>query len=301
MLKSMPLIALIILGLGCCMPAFAQDRIVTVSNDTIDCKINRVSPQSIYFTRFRGDVKTKSGISRKDILSWQVNETEPSAGNTAASIYQNPKWRLSVTGGGGYRLASTKEARQRLENQGIPQKEVNSYFRHLKTGTKAAGQVHYMFWENYGLGIDYQLHNSSGSLYGTVDPGDTYTFVYGKFSDDIFTNYVGLSLFMQQWINPKFKFFGLVSSGLTMFREESVIIYTPLLITGKAYGGNTEFGVEYFFGKKVSVALSAGFFQSTVSKIKLNNGSNTQTVKLEKEQMEGLSRIDLGTGLRFYL
>ncbi|MBW6536868.1 MAG: hypothetical protein K0B11_17810 [Mariniphaga sp.] len=86
-----------------------------------------------------------------------------------------------------------------------------------------------------------------------------------------------------------------------MFREESIIIYTPMLITGKAYGGNTEFGVEYFIGKRISAALGAGFFQSTISKIKVNNGVTTQEIKLEKEQMEGLSRVDLGIGLRFYL
>jgi hypothetical protein len=74
-----------------------------------------------------------------------------------------------------------------------------------------------------------------------------------------------------------------------------------MLITGKAYGGNTELGLEYSLAKNFSVAISAGLFQSTISKIKVNNGIKTQEIKLEKEQMEGLSRIDLGVGLKFYL
>jgi hypothetical protein len=51
----------------------------------------------------------------------------------------------------------------------------------------------------------------------------------------------------------------------------------------------------------VAVAVNACLFQSTMSKIKVNNGFRTEEYKLEKEQREGLSRIDLGLGLKFYL
>ncbi|SHJ09859.1 hypothetical protein SAMN05444280_11110 [Tangfeifania diversioriginum] len=301
MFKTRLLTVTLLLGLGFFLSSSAQDRIITISNDTIDCKINRVSAQYIHFTQFTREVKTKSSISRRDVKSWQVSDAEKSENSFTSNVFQTERWRFSITGGGGYRIASTKESRRNLENQGIPSSEIDSYFKQLKTGVKTAGQIHYMFWENCGLGVDYQFHHSSGSLHGAVDSGDTYTFIYGKFTDNIYTNYVGLSLYMQHRINPKFKFYGQVSSGLTLFREESVIIYTPLLITGKAYGGNSEFGLEYFIGKKISVALCAGFFQSTISKIKVNNGDNIQDIKLEKEQMEGLSRVDLGAGLRFYL
>lgn len=301
MFKTGLLTVFLLLGFGFFLSVSAQDRIITISNDTIDCKINRVSAQSIQFTQFSGEVRTKSSISRKDVKAWQVSEVENTESSFDINVFQNERWRFAITGGGGYRIASTKESRKILENQRISSSEIDSYFRQVKTGVKAAGQVHCMIWENYGLGIDYQFHHSSGSLHGTVDPGDTFTFVYGEFTDDIYTNYVGLSLYMQHWINSKFKFYGQVSSGLTLFREESVIIYTPLLLTGKAYGGNTELGLEYFVGKRISVALSAGFFQSTISKIKVNNGVTIQEIELEKEQMEGLSRIDLGLGLRFYL
>jgi hypothetical protein len=300
MIKTGQLTVLLILCLGFSFSVSAQDRIITVSNDTIDCKINRVSPTVIHFTQFNGEVKTKSSIRRNDVKAWQISEPEGRQNKSTGRVYQTEKWRIALNGGGGYRIASTKETRQNLENQGIPSSEIDAYLKQLKTGVKAAGQVHYMVWENYGLGIDYLLHYSSGSLHGTLDPGDTYTLIYGKFSDDIYTSYVGLSLYFQQWIKPKFKIYGQVSSGLTLFREESVIIYSPLLITGKAYGGNTEIGLEYFLGKNISVAMNAGFFQSTVSKIKVNNGIKTEEIKLEKEQTEGLSRLDLGAGLRFY-
>jgi hypothetical protein len=291
----------LILGLGFFLSVSSQDRIITISNDTIPCKINRVSSNAIYFSQFSGEVKTKSSISRKDVKAWQISEPDRTNTEAKSEIFRTEKWRIAMNGGGGYRIASTKETREQLQNQGIPDSEIDSYFKQIKTGIKASGQVHYMVWENYGLGIDYQFHNSSGSLYRTVEPGDTYTLIYGKFSDDIFTNYVGLSLYMQHPFSPKFKLFGQISSGLTLFREESVIIYSPMLITGKAYGGNTELGLEYSLGKNFSVAISAGLFQSTISKIKVNNGVKTQEIKLEKEQKEGLSRVDLGAGLKFYL
>jgi hypothetical protein len=48
-----------------------------------------------------------------------------------------------------------------------------------------------MFWPNYGIGIDYQYHHSSGSMMGDFDAGDGYTQIYGKFTDNVFSSYVG--------------------------------------------------------------------------------------------------------------
>lgn len=286
---------------GFFLPAIGQDQIITVSGDTLQGKIHRISNRFIHFTQSTGGVQTRSEIRRTDVISWQVHEKHRTEPEATEGTFQHEKWRFSMAGGGGYRIASTKGARTSLQEQGFAESEIDSYFRQIKTEVKASGQVHYMFWDNYGLGVDYQFHHASGSLYGTVDPGDGFTLINGEFNDDIYTNYVGVSLYMEQYLHSRIKFFGQISAGLTLFREETVIVYNPLLITGKAYGGNTELGLEYFIGKKAAFSLSAGLFQSTISRVDVSNGGGTQEVRLQKEQREGLSRIDLSAGLVFYL
>ncbi|HKI87472.1 MAG TPA: outer membrane beta-barrel protein [Draconibacterium sp.] len=279
---------------------FAQDGIITISNDTIHCKINRVSGKSIYYTVENGGSKIKSKIVKDQVKSWKIDETELRESFQSFGENQTGKWRISTEGGVGHRIANDKNSKQNYINQGFTEQEVDSYFRQIKTGIKASGQVHYMFWKNFGLGADYQYHHSTGEMKGVFDPGDNYTLLYGKLNDNIFTNYAGLSMYYQRWINPNCKLYYQISMGLTLFREETIVIYTPNLITGKAFGGNTEIGFEYFLRKNIAIALDVDYFQSTISKIKVNNGAGTDEYKLEKEQMEGLSRIDLGLGLKFY-
>ncbi|MCG6190803.1 hypothetical protein [Maribellus maritimus] len=279
----------------------AQDKIITNSNDTINCKITRVTGKAIFYAENANSLSSGKRIQRSEIKTWTIHETQAPEPNQIINEYQNGKWRLSIDGGVGYRIASTKESKQNYEAQGLPSNEVDSYFRQIKTGLKASGQIHYMFWEKFGLGIDYQIHHSSGKITGTFNPHDSYTLLYGDLNDDVYTNYGGLSLYYQEWLNPRYKIYYQVSMGVTFFRQENITLYSPSLITGKAFGGNTEVGFEYFLKRNVAVSVNAGFFQSTVSKIKVDNGHRTNEYDLEKEQREGLSRIDLGVGLKFYL
>jgi len=279
---------------------FAQNRIIISGNDTIYCKIEQVSERAIYYSMLNNKNENSSKIKRQQVESREIKETEVQKSIQPSGEYQSGKWRFSVEGGVGYRTASTKNSKQNFLNQGFTEKEVDAYFRQIKTGIKASGQIHYMFWQNFGLGIDYQYHHSSGEMKGVIDPGDGYTLLYGQMNDNVYTNYSGLSAYYQQWIDSRFKIYYQISIGLTLFREETVVIYTPNLITGKAFGGNTEIGFEYFLKKNIAVAINADYFQSTISKIKVNNGTTTNNYDLEKEQMEGLARIDLGFGLKFY-
>lgn len=211
------------------------------------------------------------------------------------------KWKISLDAGLGYRLASIKNSKQTLINQGFSPNEVDNYFKEIKWGPKASAQVHYLFNPSYGLGVDYQFHHSSGSIVGTIDPADGITLFYGKTEDNVYTNYTGLSLYYNEWIlQNKLKYYGQTSIGLCFFRQETISFYTPLLITGKSLGTNLELGLEYFIHEHLALGAQLNFFQSTISKINVDNGSSKDEIKLEKDQYEGLSRLDASVGVKFY-
>lgn len=210
------------------------------------------------------------------------------------------KWRISLDAGLGYRLASTKNSKQIFINQGFTTSEVDNYFKKIKWGPKASAQVHYLLNPKYGLGIDYQFHHSSGSITGTIAPGDG-SLYYGETEDNVYTNYTGLSLYYNEWIlQNKLKYYGQTSIGICFFRQETISFYTPMLITGKSLGTNLELGLEYFIHKHLALGSQLNFFQSTISKINVDNGNSKEDVKLEKDQFEGLSRLDASMGVKFY-
>ncbi|RIH63003.1 hypothetical protein D1164_21875 [Mariniphaga sediminis] len=286
---------------------FAQDKIITSAGDTINCNILRVSNKKITYEKNVGGVKTTLQKERRFVKSWIKNEADPFPGGLDAEIYESArphdsKWKISVNGGIGYRIAGTKEAKQDLIKKGFSEQKVDSYFKSIKWGEKAAGQVHYMLTPNYGLGLDYQFFTSSGSITDILDPQDGAMLYYGLAEDKEFTNYAGLSFYYHEWLTPaKTKFYCQVSLGLTMFRNESTFFYNPILITGKALGGNSELGYEYFITRNTALGIHLNFFQATITKVNLDDGTHSQEIKLEKGEQRGLARIDVSAGIKIYL
>lgn len=292
---------MVILLMALCISVTAQDRIVTISGDTITGSITRVTKNSIQYETIIEGVKTSGGINRNQVESWNKDETSQMTQLSALPGYNQGRFRIAMQGGYGYRTGSIKEARQRMISSGFPVDAANSYYRAIKFGMQGGGQVHYMFWKQNGLGIDYNFFYSKASASGNMDPGDGYTRIYGTMSEDIYTQFAGLSWYTHQWISPaRLKYYSLLSVGLAMYRNETRVIYSPVLFTGKALGTNLETGLEYFFSERIALGIGLSYFQSTLGKVTVNNGNSIQEVELEDKQREGLARLNLSAGLKIY-
>lgn len=226
----------------------------------------------------------------------QENETP---GVDPAS-YQTGKWRVSLDAGLCFRTGSTKDQKKDLVAQGFDKKRVDDYITDITQGHKGAGQIHYMIAEHYGVGLDYNFYHSGGELDGYLSTGGG-TIVYINAKDDVFMNYFGASFYSDgRILESKIKAYSQVSLGLTMFREETLYSYSPMVFTGNTLGLNLELGLEYFFRKNLSLGVSLNYFVSTLSKIKVDDGYSTETIKLDDDESENLSHLDLNVGLRYY-
>lgn len=214
------------------------------------------------------------------------------------------KWRINLSGGYGLRIGSSDDPKTTFIEQGFKQSDVDDFFTDIKRGYKVAGEIHYMFWKNMGLGIDYNFLHTAGSLSGYIGNREDFQsrIVYSKIEDDVFTNYLGISFLSEDRIGQsRFKVYSQVSLGISMYREETLFNYTPMVHTGNALGVNTELGIEYPVINKMSVALSVSYFGSSISKVKVDNGYTTNTIKLPDNKRESLSRLDISLGLSYYL
>jgi hypothetical protein len=300
-MQKLSALFMVILLMALCISVTAQDRIVTISGDTITGSITRVTKNSIQYETIIEGVKTSGGINRNQVESWNKDETSQMTQLSALPGYNQGRFRIAMQGGYGYRTGSIKEARQRMISSGFPVDAANSYYRAIKFGMQGGGQVHYMFWKQNGLGIDYNFFYSKASASGNMDPGDGYTRIYGTMSEDIYTQFAGLSWYTHQWISPaRLKYYSLLSVGLAMYRNETRVIYSPVLFTGKALGTNLETGLEYFFSERIALGIGLSYFQSTLGKVTVNNGNSIQEVELEDKQREGLARLNLSAGLKIY-
>lgn len=230
-------------------------------------------------------------------LSAQSDNPETLQTNLAPS--KRSRLVVSVDGGLGYLLGSTKTAKQQMKSYGISESEANRYYRKMKLGEQAGASVYYFVTPDYAFGLDYNLFTTGGEVLGYLDPGDGWSKYYGAFKEKIYTNFFGISAFQNQRLNEKWNMYAKFSLGMATYRNESELIVVPMLVTGKAPAIKGEFGFSYNLSEKIRINAGLSYLFSSLRKIKVDDGTNLTEVELDADTKENLSRLNLSTGLQF--
>jgi hypothetical protein len=169
----------------------------------------------------------------------------------------------------------------------------------MKLGEQAGASVYYFVTPEYAFGLDYNFFTTGGEVLGYLDPGDGWTKYYGVFKEKIYTNFFGISAFQNQRINERWNMYAKFSLGMAIYRNESEIIISPLLIAGKAPAIKGEFGFSYSLTRHISVNTGLSYLFSTLRKIEVNDGTTITGLELEGDMKENLSRLCLSAGIQF--
>jgi hypothetical protein len=69
---------IVILLLGLLPVGYSQDEIITVNNDTIDCKITKISRNTIFFELTTRGIKSSGELPLNSVLNYTVSaQTSP--------------------------------------------------------------------------------------------------------------------------------------------------------------------------------------------------------------------------------
>ena len=116
-------------------------------------------------------------------------------------------------------------------------------------------------------------------------------------SDDITTSFIG-PLFSLRYFDKNKKNALYINYSLGyMGHSNNAVFINSYKYTGNTIGLSIDVGYDIKLSEKASVGFQLSLVAGAVSKVKVDNGVNTRTVKLENR--EGLSRIDLSVGFRF--
>jgi len=281
----------------------SQDKIITITNDTIDCKITRISRSTIFFDLNTNSVKTSGSLPVSKVLNYTISATGVTA-DKPKSLSSNPfeRMRLGINGGGGYMLASSKKAEEAMTGQGIDAAKAKSYYRNLKTGWLANADLTFMITPDVGTGFKYKFFYTSGNVEDYIDFQDGVHLIYTNYGERIFVNYYGPMACYQSYLNAAetYRMTTTYSFGLTTYRNEAEYLNEYLLLTGRNLGTDFAINLEYYITDNLSLGAELSAFYSILRKVKITDGTNTQTIDLDKETYENLSRLDLSIGIRFY-
>jgi hypothetical protein len=281
---------------------YSQDKIITGNNDTIDCRIIKLSKKSIFFEVKTKGVKSDGSLPLSNVKNYSFGEKMTSLPDGEAQKDSFERFRVGFSGGSGYLLSSSKKAESEMTGMGFEAGKVKSYYRDLKTGIYADADLTFLFSPKYGAGLRYKFFGTSASTDGYVDPQDGVNLYYTRFSEHIYVNYFSGAFYYQEYFGSR-KSFRLntgISMGLVKYRDEVIYLYN-YLTTGNSIGMDVDLGLEYLLSNSLSIRADLSEFASSITKMKVTDGVSTRIVKLDKDNYENLSRLNFSVGLVIYL
>jgi hypothetical protein len=296
--------------------AKAQDKIISVNQDTIHCKIVSINDERIFY-----ELKNDDGsVTGKFIQLSQVAEYSSShlLDSKSGIKQKTPKTRnipekpfcLSLNVGGStmpwyldYFQSSSS----------IP-----DFYDKLEKGFHINADMHYMINDFLGLGAEYSFFktSASGSLLSVYSSS---IFLVGSEKCRQYINYLGASVLFRQYLdaNHKFTVSESLSGGILFLRFEDQNIYpfvdqsiysdnsNNLLLTGNSFSGKLGLTFEYKLFKAMSVGLGGNFIWCSLKKANIESkGSNEFSYSNDNQKLAKtmrLSRIDYSFVLRYSL
>lgn len=306
----------------------AQDKIITIQNDTIDCRIISVNADRIsYEQKMQDNQVTGKSITTSEVLQYlRAENNDHLSLNAQNSIKAKPEHRFlfNLQGGLSYSLTDLSNFNNLLINAGVPASEADDYTNKLKNGIYFSAGFHYLLNNLIGVGAEYTFFQSSSEgefLVNGYSGMNLPVYTTTRLDEKIYSNFIGLSTLLQQFPGAKHKIriSETVSPGVVFFRDETRGVeyqeYWPVddiyygqlpqyynnsntLTQGKAFGIKGSLSVEYLITPRLSVGLSGSFLWSNLQKVSIKS-INYSSENQEPEKAIDISHIDYGVSLRY--
>lgn len=236
-------------------------------------------------------------------FSFNYSFSQSSAGNlTELPLKHNKEFSrflVAFDGGVGRLLGDAQTAEYILTGFGISIEQSKSYYSDLKSGYQASTSAYYLINSHLGVGVDYNYFTTGNSFEGYFIDWNLLQKFYGKFSEKVYTNFVGVSILGNLPLGSKWNVFGKFTQGKCFYRNETQTILTPSLYTADAKAFKLEAGTAYKLVRHVSVVFSMTYFKGFLFNVDLNNGTETTNIDLHESGAEDLSRLNFNAGFQF--
>jgi hypothetical protein len=274
--------------------ATAQDLVVTPEGDSLNCKITRIKNQQIYFVfKYKGETRTTL-IPVAEVRGYQYGfykdrevdvETDKSP-----MLGDYSKFRFAVGGGWSYRTASLPDGAGTAERD---------YLRELKSGYGLTAQAAWFISETVGIGALYAGHRSKVSKSSVTLSSNGSVYYTGPLRDDVSIRFIAPVL-VTRLVQANKKGVGLFdfSLGYLGYKDVSTMSSNFFRIEGATLGLATGLGYDILLSEHVGIGLNVALITGTLSQVKLIRGSSSTTIKLDKDEYENLTRVEITAGIR---
>lgn len=320
---------LIILFFTSWAAAKAQDKIITIKHDTIECRIVSVNADRISYEQKYSDSRFVGKSIPTSEVSQYLRSGNPNA--VGGIIYEKtrplpPEHRslFSLQGGMAHSLTDYSSMKNYMLSGGNSKSATNDYFRKLKNGYFINSSLHFLLTSFIGFGIDYNLFYASAK-------GDFMAHGYGSVNvpfytrmdldEKIYTHFGGFSVLFQEFpdLKRKIRVVQTITPGFVMVRNESrsyqyqayegIPAYyngqglqyyekANSVTSGDTFGLKGSLSVDYAITPQLSAGLAGDFMWAELHKISVKTATS-ETIDQKLAKPTRLSHIDYGFIVRY--
>lgn len=307
----------------------AQDKIITVQKDTIECRIISVNADRIsYEQKTSVDQVTGKSIATSEVLQYF---RKGGSENFNAIILRKSKpappehrWVFSLQGGLAHSFTDYSDIINTNINNGAPAAETKDYFKKIKNGYHINSNIHYLFTTFLGVGVDYNFFWSAADgefIANGFSNLNVPIYSINQLNEKLYIHFAGPSVMFQQLTDKKRKIriTETLSPGVVFFREEARNSeYSIYWGNNTSYAGeppqyyehmnyvlsNTTFGVkaglsaEYYITQQLSAGIAGNFMWANLHKISVKS-MNQETKNQKLNEALNISHIDYGISFRY--
>lgn len=267
----------------------AQDTIVTVEQDTISCKITRVSNEFVHFTVFdkTGIVLMRSRLPLSKIQQYEQTESQRDPIVSNESVAKEEKELLS------YEEERPSKIRVGLNTgytyqfggyEGLPA----TYKNQLQSLWNFAGEANYFVSKHIGLGARYSYIFTKANE--DLDPR---IFGFSQLRDEkVNFTYLALSLMYRKFFYEDQIINYFVSGGIINYRTDGLGDGVPFYQEGDTFGFAFGFSYDLLLTEHIGMGIGAEANIATLRSFIHNGVSVPADFKL--------NRLDITLGLRLF-
>ena len=270
-----------------------QDLIVTTGGDSLNCTITQIKDNYIYYTIQEKQEARDTLLPMDQVLNHQnrfYQENEVLNGTITHSIRDYPTVRIAISGGLSYRLEETPFNRPKAQG-------MHQYIEELRLGYSYGIDLTYYYSKVLGFGLKYTGYKSKKGP-DNVYISNGYS-ISDAISDDITIGFIGpflsARLLSANKVNSLYTNIGIGYSSYT----NHAVAFSESTYKGHATGFALDIGYDIGVSRNFAVGLQASLITGAVTMMEEASRGKKKTHKLDKENYEGLSRVEFSIGLRF--
>jgi hypothetical protein len=269
----------------------AQDLIITLEGDSINCRITKIKQNHIFFTYISDSKPVNTLLSMQKISYYEPDFYEESIELADVKSYlKRPSLIFDINGGYSYRIARIDPSVDAF---------TRDYFEGLKSGLFYGADLTYYFSETLGAGIKF-----SSSLYNNSVSNVTVTFnngiiKYGEVSDDIMITFIGPTIITRYYPGNNDNCMTMGASFGYMTYIDDGLVVDPIRITGNTLGMGLDFGYDFSIGPSTSIGLRLSFLSGVLPEVEIEEDGETRIMRFEEGSYESLQHLDFGIVLTY--